>query len=59
MRTLSSFVTRTGSLLFVCAFGVALNAEAAPAWLAERRLPARLVCEDGAVTCVAGWPEAA
>ncbi|HEY6055331.1 MAG TPA: FAD:protein FMN transferase [Gaiellaceae bacterium] len=34
-------------------------AEAAPAWLAERRLPARLVREDGEVTCVAGWPEAA
>ncbi|HEY6016565.1 MAG TPA: FAD:protein FMN transferase, partial [Gaiellaceae bacterium] len=34
-------------------------AEAAPAWLAERRLPARLVRADGAVTCVAGWPEAA
>lgn len=34
-----------------------LLAEAAPAWLAERRLPARLVASDGAVTCVAGWPE--
>ncbi len=36
-----------------------LLGEAAPAWLAERRLPARLVTGDGAVTCVAGWPEAA
>jgi thiamine biosynthesis lipoprotein len=29
---------------------------AAPAWLAERRLPARLVANDGAVTTIAGWP---
>jgi thiamine biosynthesis lipoprotein len=29
---------------------------AAPAWLEERRLPARLVAPDGAVTRVAGWP---
>jgi thiamine biosynthesis lipoprotein len=29
---------------------------AAPAWLAHRRLPARLVARDGAVTTVAGWP---
>jgi len=29
---------------------------AAPAWLAERDLPARLVAADGAVTTVAGWP---
>jgi thiamine biosynthesis lipoprotein len=28
----------------------------APAWLAERRLPARLVAVDGSVTIVAGWP---
>jgi thiamine biosynthesis lipoprotein len=28
----------------------------APAWLAERGLPARLVAPDGAVTTVAGWP---
>jgi FAD:protein FMN transferase len=26
-------------------------------WLAERRLPARLVRADGSVACVAGWPE--
>ena len=25
-------------------------------WLAERRLPARLVRNDGSVVCVAGWP---
>jgi thiamine biosynthesis lipoprotein len=28
----------------------------APSWLAARRLPARLVTIDGAVTTVAGWP---
>jgi len=28
----------------------------APAWLAERRLPARLVGVDELVLCVAGWP---
>jgi thiamine biosynthesis lipoprotein len=30
--------------------------EAAPAWLAGRRLPARLVAIDGTVTTVSGWP---
>ncbi len=30
---------------------------AAPHWLAERRLPARLVARDGTVTPVGGWPE--
>jgi thiamine biosynthesis lipoprotein len=30
----------------------------APAWLAERGLPARLVARDGSVTVVGGWPEA-
>jgi thiamine biosynthesis lipoprotein len=30
--------------------------ENASAWLAERRLPARLVRNDGSVLCVAGWP---
>jgi FAD:protein FMN transferase len=30
---------------------------AAPAWLAERGLPARLVAEDGTVHAVAGWPD--
>jgi FAD:protein FMN transferase len=29
---------------------------AAPAWLGERGLPARLVARDGAVTTVGGWP---
>ena len=29
---------------------------AAPGWLAERELPARLVAEDGSVTHIAGWP---
>ena len=29
---------------------------AAPAWLAERDLPARLVATDGRVSTVAGWP---
>lgn len=31
----------------------------APEWLAERRLPARLVSADGTVTVVAGWPSGA
>ena len=31
--------------------------DAAPAWLAERRLPARLVARGGGALCVAGWPE--
>jgi thiamine biosynthesis lipoprotein ApbE len=30
---------------------------AAPQWLAERNLPARLVAPDGTVTLVAGWPD--
>jgi thiamine biosynthesis lipoprotein len=29
---------------------------AAPGWLAECGLPARLVAEDGTVTSVTGWP---
>jgi thiamine biosynthesis lipoprotein len=29
----------------------------APAWLAERGLPGRLVADDGRVRLVAGWPE--
>jgi thiamine biosynthesis lipoprotein len=29
--------------------------EAAPTWLSDRSLPARLVADDGSVTCVAGW----
>jgi thiamine biosynthesis lipoprotein len=28
----------------------------APAWLAARKLPARLVAANGSVACVAGWP---
>ena len=31
--------------------------DAAPAWLAERGLPARLAAADGAVVTVSGWPE--
>ncbi|GAB1516865.1 FAD:protein FMN transferase [Actinophytocola sp. KF-1] len=31
---------------------------AAPTWLAERALPARLVATDGTVTAVGGWPAA-
>jgi thiamine biosynthesis lipoprotein len=31
--------------------------EGAPGWLAERRLPSRLVREDGTVVTVAGWPD--
>lgn len=34
---------------------IVLGAEA-PAWLAARGLPARLVSLDGAVTTIAGWP---
>ena len=34
---------------------VLLN-DAAPAWLAERRLPARLVDVSGEVVCTGGWP---
>jgi thiamine biosynthesis lipoprotein len=30
--------------------------EAAPEWLAERRLPARLVAVSGEVVCIGGWP---
>jgi FAD:protein FMN transferase len=29
---------------------------AAPSWLEERSLPARLVAVDGSVNCIAGWP---
>ena len=29
----------------------------AEAWLAEARVPARLVSRDGEVRCVGGWPE--
>ena len=31
--------------------------EGAPEWLAERRLPARLVQVDGTVVTIAGWPD--
>ena len=31
--------------------------DAAPGWLADRGLPARLVARDGTVTVVGGWPE--
>jgi thiamine biosynthesis lipoprotein len=34
-----------------------IMATRAPSWLEARRLPARLVARDGAVLCVAGWPE--
>jgi len=33
--------------------------EAAPAWLREREMPARLVAADGRVVTVGGWPEEA
>jgi thiamine biosynthesis lipoprotein len=33
-----------------------LLGEAAPLWLAERRLPARLVAVSGEVVCTGGWP---
>ena len=31
--------------------------DSAPAWLAARALPARLVAHDGSVVTVAGWPD--
>jgi thiamine biosynthesis lipoprotein len=31
--------------------------QAAPAWLAERGLPARLVAHDGTITRLSGWPD--
>jgi thiamine biosynthesis lipoprotein len=31
--------------------------EAAPEWLADRHLPARLQSGDGTVVCAGGWPE--
>jgi thiamine biosynthesis lipoprotein len=34
-----------------------LLGERAPAWLAERGLPARLVANDGTTLAVGGWPE--
>lgn len=34
-----------------------IRAQAAPGWLADMRLPARLAGIDGAVVTVAGWPE--
>jgi thiamine biosynthesis lipoprotein len=33
-----------------------LLGDAAPTWLAERRLPARLVSVSGEIVCAAGWP---
>jgi thiamine biosynthesis lipoprotein len=33
-----------------------LLGEAAPAWLAGRRLPARLVAVSGEIVCIGGWP---
>jgi thiamine biosynthesis lipoprotein len=36
-----------------------LLGEAAPGWLASRRLPARLVLTSGKTVAVAGWPEEA
>jgi thiamine biosynthesis lipoprotein len=33
-----------------------LLGEAAPAWLSERRLPARLVSDSGQIVSVGGWP---
>ncbi len=36
-----------------------IRSDAAPAWLAELGLPARLVDDRGEVTVVAGWPEPA
>jgi FAD:protein FMN transferase len=41
----------------VAATAALVLGEEAPAWLARRRLPARLVRTTGAVTTVAGWPD--
>ncbi len=43
----------------VAATAAIVRRAAAPAWLAELGLPARLVAGDGAVRRVAGWPEQA
>ncbi len=40
----------------IAATAAVVLGHAAPAWLAVRRLPARLVAADGAVSLVAGWP---
>jgi thiamine biosynthesis lipoprotein len=41
----------------VASIAAVVLGDAAPAWLAERRLPARLVARDGGAVCIAGWPE--
>jgi thiamine biosynthesis lipoprotein len=40
----------------IAATAAILLDERAPAWLAERSLPARLVATDGTVVRVGGWP---
>jgi thiamine biosynthesis lipoprotein ApbE len=40
----------------VAATAALLKAYAAPAWLRDMELPARLVAEDGAVTSIGSWP---
>ena len=40
----------------VATTGALVRAAAAPAWLADLGLPARLVARSGATTCIGGWP---
>ncbi len=52
-----SVAARTCLEANVASTAAIVRGRSAPAWLAARGLPARLVAPDGAVTRVAGWPE--
>jgi thiamine biosynthesis lipoprotein len=54
-RTVSVAAARCVDANIASTAAIVLGA-AAPGWLAERGLPARLCARDGAVTRVAGWP---
>ena len=41
----------------IAATAALVRPSGAPEWLRAQRLPARLVAHDGAVLCLAGWPE--
>jgi thiamine biosynthesis lipoprotein len=41
----------------VAATAAVVLGEDAPAWLEERRLPARAVRRDGSIVVTGGWPE--
>jgi thiamine biosynthesis lipoprotein len=43
----------------IAATAAIVRGDAAPQWLSEVRLPARLVADDGTIIRVAGWPEPA